>query len=230
MAYPRLDVGGMDFTVTKWNTLVTMLEDMGVLLIGRGIVSGLALAHTTGLSVSVSDGYLNSRSVVGLTGISAFSCPDNATSYLWVDEDGVVTSTTSTTYPGGNVVCLGKVVTSGGSVTEITEDNRQWISVPLQSAQQVGGYTTVALTNVNVTLSETQYQSRVIKFTGTLTGNVNVIVPSLAGCEWTFVDATTGAYAITVKTASGSGIALTHTKTCKLWTDGTDVLRSTADV
>lgn len=230
MALPRLDISGMDFTVTKWNSLIDALETFGVTLIGRGIVSGLVLSISSGLTVAISDGVLNSRSVVSLTGITSFVCAPSVTQYLWIDESGTVTSTSTTTYPGGNVVCLGKVVTGASTITSITEHNREWIGVPLQSAQQIGGYTSIAVASSNITLTEAQYQNRVIEFTGTLGANIEVYVPPTPGCEWTFLDSSTGAFTITIKVLAGTGIALAHTKTCKLWTNGVNVYRTTADV
>jgi hypothetical protein len=220
----------MDFTVTKWNTLIDMLESLHTVVIGRGVCSGLDLSAGTGLSLNISDGVLNSRSVVSLSNIGKFTCPASATSYVWISETGVVSTTTTPTYPGGNVVCLGKVVTSGSAITSVSEEGRQNINMTLQKSTQTGGYSTVPLSSTNVTLVKEQYQSRVVVFTGTLTNSVSVIVPNVVGSEWTFIDSTTGAFTVTVKTATGSGITLTHNKTCKLWTNGVDVLRVTPNV
>src|SRR6266487_87510 len=45
----------------------------------------------------------------------------------------------------------------------------------------LGGTVNVVLSNVNVTLSPAQYQSSLITFTGTLTGNVDISFPAVGG-------------------------------------------------
>ena len=69
-------------------------------------------------------------------------------------------------------------------------------------------------------------KNKVLKLTGTIAGNVSVIVPD--GIEKTYViqNATTGAFTVTVKTTSGTGPTFSATdKTNKLvYSDGTDII------
>ena len=83
------------------------------------------------------------------------------------------------------------------------------------------GNATVALTNVNVTLTNQQAAKPLIIFTGTLTGNVNVILPTWLN-SWTLVNNTTGAFVITAKTAGGSGVALSSGSN-PAYGDGTNI-------
>jgi len=69
------------------------------------------------------------------------------------------------------------------------------------------GSASIALTNANVTLTSVQYAKPVIILTGTLTGNVQLIFPAIIG-EWLIENTTTGAYVITAKTASGTGVTV----------------------
>ena len=229
MAYPRLSTGGLDFTVTKWNSMIDSLEALGLQALGRGVLSGLDLSIGTGLEVDISDGTIISKSVVALSSVPSFTCAPSSTLYLWIDEAGTVTSTTTVTYPGSGVVCLGRVVTGVSTVTSVDLFNREETKI-LQLSSQNAGYCAVALTSSNVSLSRSQYENQLIEFTGTLTANVEVYVPPFPGKEWTFLDSTTGAFTVTVKVLGGTGIALTHTKTCKLWNNGVNVYRSTSDV
>lgn len=230
MAYTRINVSGTDFTVANYNANLDALEDLGVNGIGRGVVSGLTLSAGGGFSLAIADGSLSSRSFVELTSIPTYTMPPSVTRYVWIDETGAITLTSSTTYPGGNVVCLGKVTTDGSGITAITEDNRQWLHHTLQEIGQAGGYATQAVTVADVTLDHSIYRKRIIEFTGVLTGNRNVLVPPVAGFEWTLIDSTTGAFAITFKTLAGTGIALTHTKTRKVFCDGTNIRAVTAEL
>lgn len=131
MAYPRIGASGLDFTVSKWTALADALEGQCTDVIGRCVVSGLELTISSGLSLAISDGVLSSRSWVELTDVEDFICPTNGTYYIWIDEDGVVSSTTTSTYPGGNVVCLGSVTTDGVGITATSTVGRQVLNAPI---------------------------------------------------------------------------------------------------
>jgi hypothetical protein len=82
---------------------------------------------------------------------------------------------------------------------------------------------------VDITLSTTEAQCRILELTGVLTGNINVIVPT-AVWQWTVANLTTGAFTLTVKTAAGTGIVVGQTRRCILYCDNTNVVRATGDV
>ena len=84
---------------------------------------------------------------------------------------------------------------------------------------------TVTTADVTVTLSA---RADYIEVTGALTGDRNLIVP--ANGQWSIFNNTTGAYTLTVKTSSGSGVVVGQTKRCILIADGTNVVRLTPDV
>ena len=77
----------------------------------------------------------------------------------------------------------------------------------------------------NVTLSPAEALNAVLTFTGVLTGNINVIVPT-ANKVWTIFNNTTGAFTLTVKTAAGTGIAVTQATYAILYCNGTNVLQA----
>lgn len=68
------------------------------------------------------------------------------------------------------------------------------------------GTSSVPVTTGVVTLTPAQYRRTVIKFTGTLTGNVTVELPNIVG-EWLLVNSTSGAFTLTA-TAGGSGVVI----------------------
>lgn len=88
-----------------------------------------------------------------------------------------------------------------------------------------------ALPDANYTLLATtvpkEWQYGIIKFTGALTAARNVIVPTNKK-EYTIVNATTGGFAVTVKTSAGTGIAVTPGATAILRCDGTNVVGVTS--
>jgi hypothetical protein len=81
---------------------------------------------------------------------------------------------------------------------------------------------------VNVTLSDIEAGHGILVFTGALTANIAVIVPSEAG-NWIVANRTTGAFTLTVKTAAGTGIAVAQGKSQELICDVTNVVQSTTD-
>ncbi|HGO6078364.1 TPA: hypothetical protein ACK3PA_002777 [Burkholderia cenocepacia] len=87
---------------------------------------------------------------------------------------------------------------------------------------QAYGFSAISgLTNVNVTLTPAQAMKSRIVLTGALTGNVQIILPAWTR-EWTIVNNTTGAFTITVKTASGTGVAI-PAGAARVVCDGTNV-------
>jgi hypothetical protein len=80
-----------------------------------------------------------------------------------------------------------------------------------------------------VTLTDVEAAKRVHKYTGTLTQNVEVIVPTEENFFGVW-NATSGAFTLTVKTTGGTGVAVTQGKKVELICDGTDVIAWTAEL
>jgi hypothetical protein len=97
--------------------------------------------------------------------------------------------------------------------------------------QAIGGYDAVGITSgATLTFSNgvlSNGKNQVLKLIGTIAGAVNVVIPD--GIEKTYIvnNATTGAYSVTFKTSSGSGVTWGATdKTTKIvYTDGTSTIR-----
>lgn len=123
-----------------------------------------------------------------------------------------------------------------GSVLESTDGVTQWISlIDNNSANPDGatptgwaalasyGITSIALTNANVTLTSLQYAKRKIILTGTLTGNVQIIFPTLLS-DWLVINNTTGAFTVTCKTSAGTGLAVATGGMQQFYGDGTNLV------
>jgi hypothetical protein len=76
--------------------------------------------------------------------------------------------------------------------------------------------------NTDVTLTQSQWGYGILKLTGALTGNINVIVPAQAD-EWIVQNNTTGSYSVTLKTASGTGALCAQGQSVLAYCDGTNV-------
>ena len=77
--------------------------------------------------------------------------------------------------------------------------------------------------NSDVTLTTTEAANKVLKFIGTLTGNINVIVPNVVS-QYTVDNQTSGSFTLTVKTAAGAGVIVPQANRNILYSDGTNVL------
>jgi hypothetical protein len=98
--------------------------------------------------------------------------------------------------------------------------------------QAIGGYAGVALnatTGATLTFSNgalSNGKNQVLKLTGTITTNVDVIVPDSVEKTYVVENATSGAFTVTVKTTSGSGVTWGTTDKGKklIYSDGTNIL------
>jgi hypothetical protein len=80
----------------------------------------------------------------------------------------------------------------------------------------------VGLTNVNVTLTPTQFKNDMLTLSGTLTGNVQLIFPAHLQ-RWLIINNTTGNFSITCKTAAGTGVVVPQAQSVEVYGDGTNI-------
>jgi microcystin-dependent protein len=79
--------------------------------------------------------------------------------------------------------------------------------------------------NTDVTLTAAEAANQVQQYTGILTGDINVIVPTNVAQYFVFNN-TTGAHTLKVKTAAGTGIFVTQGTRTVLLCDGTNVVNA----
>jgi hypothetical protein len=98
--------------------------------------------------------------------------------------------------------------------------------------QAIGGYSAItvnATTGATLTFSNgalSNGKDQVIKLTGTITGNINVVIPDSVEKTYIIENATSGSFTVTVKTTSGTGVtwAATDKGTKMVYSDGTNVV------
>ena len=94
----------------------------------------------------------------------------------------------------------------------------------------IGGHLVKSVAGgVNVILSDLEAQHAYIKLTGELTANIDVVVTDDEKGYWIW-NATTGAHTLTVKTASGTGVAVSQGKKVHVACDGTNVVAWTTEL
>jgi hypothetical protein len=151
----------------------------------------------------------------------------NRTAYLKLHLDSLEQGTT---IPPG-IAPLASPNFSGSPTvpTAPSGDNSTLASNTAFVQNAVNGISTINVAGgVNVTLSAAQAGVGILRLTGALTANIAVIVPA-ASHKWQVQNQTGGAFALTVKTASGSGVAVTQGMQTELWCDGTNVLLAQTD-
>lgn len=103
---------------------------------GVGVLGGCVLSAGSGLNVAVSDGFVQSRRLIAISGFSQ-AAPDNATSYVFLDftDSGTIDGMGNTIYtvalsfnalstvPDG-IIPLGRVTTLAGAITVVSVINR----------------------------------------------------------------------------------------------------------
>lgn len=173
---------------------------------------------------------------------------DRAVMFLWTGAGGTLTLPLPTDV-GANWFCYlrnagtgtivadpsGTILIDGSSILNFQPGESAIIATDGSSYYTIGyGQSAVFafdFTVINVagsgtyTLSGTELNRVAYRFTGALTGNRQIIVPSTVQQYW--VDnQTTGAYTFQVKTASYSGITVNQSARAILYCDGTSVVNA----
>jgi hypothetical protein len=119
VGYPRI---ADSFTVAKWEEAFATIERLGTYQLGRGVIEGLVMSDAGGLDIDITAGKLAYKAPKEIGATTGYEVPDNATSYIWMSELGVITTTVSSTDPGGGLVCLGKVIASAANITSVSNE------------------------------------------------------------------------------------------------------------
>lgn len=129
--------------------------------------------------------------------------------------------------PSGAVLINGSATLSfqPGDSAIIATDGTSYYTVGFgQQAIFAFDYTSIDVAGTgDYTLTGSELNRIAYTFTGTLTGNRNIIVPATVQQYWVG-NSTTGAYTFTVKTAAGTGIIVNAGERAILYCDGTNVV------
>lgn len=146
----------------------------------------------------------------------------STTNYVESTRAGVVSKNTTAFTPGS--IALYKIVTGASTVTSY-EDHRPWVRVA------PGRLVRSFASDANITLTHAEALNDTLEFTSgvSLTVTRNVVVP-LSVKQFTVFNNTTGGQSLQFIGATGTGITVANGKRAILHTDGTNVVRVTADV
>ena len=135
-------------------------------------------------------------------------------------------STTIGGYPKGALILSSSfngfwISAAENNTTDPDAGGAGWTSLSFE------GLSSVAVVSNTVTLTPLQSAYPIIKVTGTLTANATVNIPAAVG-EWIISNQTTGAFTLTVKTPSGTGVVVAPSSSQFLWGDGTNIYYANA--
>jgi hypothetical protein len=253
--YVKDSSGGSVVTVTSGQSVYVYLSANATaagtwqtLLFGTGS-SSLSADAVASTSVVAIANTLNSA--LPITTVSAnytILSSDRATTFVWTGGSGTLSLTTATTL-GNNFFFLVRnsgtgtlsldpylsetidgsstaslnpgescIVTCSGTAFFTVGQGRSVTFSVSRLVKSVGG-------SSDVTLTSAEAANQLHEYTGTLTGNINVIVPAAAGIFYVFNN-TSGAYTLTVKTPSGTGVAVTQGSRTILNCDATNVIQA----
>lgn len=94
----------------------------------------------------------------------------------------------------------------------------------------VGSYGTTSISGLSatsITLTTLQASKDRLVFSGTLTGNISVVVPAWIK-KWTVVNNCNGSFSLTIKTPSGSGVVIPNSLTAEVYGNGTSIVQDSA--
>ena len=176
------------------------------------------VANCSGLAIALFDGWINIAGV--RTAISAYTATltASATNYIEAHPDtGAVTRNTSAFTPG--YIPLHKVVT--GTATVTTWEDQRILPLPTNATLAK------ALSDANTTLTQPEAANSTLTFTGTLTATRDIVVPLVGKKQWTVYNGT--GQSLRFIGASGTGITVATVKHATVRSDGTNIVRVTAD-
>lgn len=133
-------------------------------------------------------------------------------------------STAITGYPNGTILRKTGAPGYWQSTVDNNVTNPDTGGAGWQGFNPIDGITTIALTNVNVTLTAAQYGNPMIVLTGTLSGAVSLILPAAIG-RWIISNKCTGAFAVTAITSAGgsTGYVIPNAAVAHVFSDGTNI-------
>ena len=130
-------------------------------------------------------------------------------------------STTIGGYPKGAVLQSANgaglwVSTAENNTTNPDTGGAGWNSLAFEGSQAI------TVTTADVTVTQLQSAYPVLIISGALTAARNLILPAVVG-EWIIQNNTTGAFNLTVKTASGTGVIALQGQSSYVYGDGTNI-------
>ncbi len=179
---------------------------------------GRRASTTTGLVWGYYGGKVPVSGVVTTIANSTINLTASASNYIEAHPDtGAVSKNTTGFTPG--FMPLYTVVTGASSVTSYTDQRTLALATNATLAK--------ALSDANATLTQPEAANATLTFTGTLTATRDIVVPLVGKKQWTVYNGT--GQSLQFIGPTGTGITVATLKHAIVRSDGTNIVRVTAD-
>lgn len=189
--------------------------------VSPGAVYGLNVATTAGLTLGLHGGKILLAGVITTIAAQTLALTASATNYVEAHPDtGVVSKNTTAFTPG--YLPIATIATNTTAIVPATGfvDSRTL-------AMATNATLALALADANTTLTQAQAANSTMTFTGTLTATRDIVVPLVGKKQWTVYNGT--GQSLLFIGPTGTGITVATIKHAIVRSDGTNIVRVTAD-
>ena len=173
---------------------------------------------TTGVVWGYYGGKVTINGVVTSISNGTLSLTASSTNYVEAHPDTGAVSKNTTGFTAGYLP-LYQVVVGTSSITSYTDKRASYV---------LNNTLAKALSDANTTLTQAESANAALTFTGTLTATRDIVVPLVGKRQWTVYNGT--GQSLRFIGASGTGITVATAKHAVVRSDGTNIVRVTADV
>lgn len=179
---------------------------------------GRRASTTSGLTWGYYGGKVTLAGVVTAISNGTITLTASANNYIEAHPDTGAVSKNTTGFTAGYMP-LYTIVTGTSSVTSYTDQRALALATNATLAK--------ALSDANTTLTQAEAANATLTFTGTLTATRDIVVPLVGKKQWTVYNGT--GQSLRFIGASGTGITVATVKHAIVRSDGTNIVRVTAD-
>ena len=181
---------------------------------------GLNGATTSGMNLGYHGGKVALAGVITTIAAGTLTLAGSSTNYIQAHPDTGAVSSNTTAFTAGYLP-IATVTTNASGIVPSTGFVDQRCSYVLNATLAK------ALSDANTTLNQPEAANSTLAFTGTLTATRDVVVPLVGKRQWTVYNGT--GQSLRFIGASGKGITVATLKHALVRSDGTNIVRVTAD-
>lgn len=187
---------------------------------------GRRASTTTGLTWGYYGGSIDVDGAITAVANGTVTLTGNTTNYVEVSRGGTVSVSTSG-FSAGKVPLYTVVTNSSNVVTSYTDHRAHR---PIHGIKPIASVTMGSDANYTATAVEARCDILEVASSVSLTVTRNVVVPVVKGLCYVVFNNTTGAQSIQIIGASGTGVTIANAKRARVYCDGSNWVRETADV
>lgn len=181
-----------------------------------------ALRSVNGFSITVYGGNIYRAGALVQVANASLTLTASRRNFVYLRNDGVISISSQTGTPTPESVIpsdafLLYIIDVGASAVTSYTDYR------LGTISNHQRRVSITMTNANVTTNWLQSNADVLVISGTLTANVELIVPYVLSKEYTIINKTTGAFTLNVSTGTAVKVAVPQGTAKAVISDGADL-------